>query len=112
MSMPLHSISRSGSISTVKTPASPYDPLSSALAAAQARYTIANPESLKAHNDACQDLPGGNTRTVLHSSPFPMTFGMYFFLHSSDIKMSILLVLLLGLDLNGDVSFRKDAIYF
>jgi hypothetical protein len=24
---------------------------------------------------ACNDFPGGNTRTVLHSSPFPITFG-------------------------------------
>ena len=80
MSNPLHSTARPRSVSSTKThrsPPSQYDPLSAALAAAQARYTVANPESLKAHNDACQDLPGGNTRTVLHSSPFPMTFGKY-----------------------------------
>lgn len=70
--------SRSGSIpadQSPRSPASPYDPLSSALSTAQARYTIANAQSLKAHNEACHDFPGGNTRTVLHSSPFPITFG-------------------------------------
>jgi glutamate-1-semialdehyde 2,1-aminomutase len=56
-------------------PESSLDPLSAALASAQARYTVANPNSLEAHTWACQDFPGGNTRTVLHSSPFPITFG-------------------------------------
>lgn len=72
--------SRSGSIVSLhspRSPASPYDPISSALSSAQARYTISNPQSLAAHNDACQDLPGGNTRTVLHTSPFPIAFCTY-----------------------------------
>lgn len=54
-----------------------FDPLSAALSSSQARYTVANPKSLEAHNEACKDFPGGNTRTVLHSSPFPITFGQY-----------------------------------
>lgn len=65
---------RSGSLSSIKSPASPFDPLYAALSSAQSRYTLSNPKSLKAHNEACQDFPGGNTRTVLHASPFPLTF--------------------------------------
>jgi hypothetical protein len=66
------------SIKSPRTPASSFDPLSAALSSVQAKYALSNPHSLKAHNEACQDFPGGNTRTVLHSSPFPITFGSYF----------------------------------
>ena len=45
-----------------------------ALAEAHQAYTRDNPRSLKAYNASCQHLPGGNTRTVLHSNPFPLTF--------------------------------------
>jgi glutamate-1-semialdehyde 2,1-aminomutase len=60
-----------------RNPDSSFDPLSAALSSSQVRYTVANPKSLEAHNEACKDFPGGNTRTVLHSSPFPITFGQY-----------------------------------
>jgi len=71
-----HAASESrASIKSPQSPASPFDPLAAALSSVQARYTLSNPQSLKAHNEACQDFPGGNTRTVLHSSPFPVTFG-------------------------------------
>jgi len=70
-----HSRSRSGSsIETPRSPASPFDPLSAALSGQQAKYTLRNQKSLKAHNDVCHYFPGGNTRTVLYSSPFPITF--------------------------------------
>jgi hypothetical protein len=69
-----HSGSRS-SVQSSRGPASLVDPITSALSTAQARYTLSNSKSLKAHNEACHDFPGGNTRTVLHCSPFPMTFG-------------------------------------
>ncbi|KAH8687572.1 putative glutamate-1-semialdehyde 2,1-aminomutase [Tricladium varicosporioides] len=62
------------SIKSLRSPASPFDPLGGALSSAQARYTVSNSQSLEAHNEACHDFPGGNTRTVLHSSPFPITF--------------------------------------
>ena len=44
-----------------------------ALADAFARYTASNSESLKRYEQACEVFPGGNTRTVLFYSPFPLT---------------------------------------
>ena len=52
------------------TPVSQQD----ALAKAHSSYTHLNSFSLRAHQSACQDQPGGNTRTVLHANPFPITF--------------------------------------
>ena len=52
------------------TPVSQQD----ALAKAHSSYTHLNPISLQAHQSACQHQPGGNTRTVLHTNPFPITF--------------------------------------
>lgn len=43
-----------------------------ALAAAQFRYIANNPLSKKQHERAVEALPGGNTRTLLHTSPFPL----------------------------------------
>ncbi|MCJ1246315.1 hypothetical protein MMC30_003521 [Trapelia coarctata] len=54
--------------------AEPLSLVGEAVAKACEEYTKRNPESLKAYNDSCHHLPGGNTRTVLHSSPFPLTF--------------------------------------
>ena len=48
------------------------EPLASAAALARERYRKDNPTSLKIFNDALQALPGANTRTVLHYSPFPV----------------------------------------
>lgn len=48
--------------------------LTAALAAAESRFAAANPESERAHRAATSFLPGGNTRTSLHYSPFPVTF--------------------------------------
>ena len=45
-----------------------------ALEEAHATYTSRNPSSLEAHRSARQYQPGGNTRTVLHANPFPITF--------------------------------------
>lgn len=44
-----------------------------ALDAAIRRYEAANPESRARHRQATEVMPGGNTRTVLHFSPFPLT---------------------------------------
>ncbi|KAK3994405.1 pyridoxal phosphate-dependent transferase [Cladorrhinum sp. PSN332] len=44
-----------------------------ALAAAEARFALNNPLSKSQHDLAVSSLPGGNTRTVLHTSPFPLT---------------------------------------
>ncbi|KAF7548726.1 hypothetical protein G7046_g8578 [Stylonectria norvegica] len=43
-----------------------------ALTAAISRYEEKNPRSQALHQEAVKHLPGGNTRTVLHASPFPL----------------------------------------
>ncbi len=40
---------------------------------ARSRYASANPRSREADESAAQYLPGGNTRTILHFEPFPLT---------------------------------------
>jgi glutamate-1-semialdehyde 2,1-aminomutase len=42
--------------------------------AAEQRYATDNPRSAERHRRAAQWMPGGNTRTSLHYSPFPLTF--------------------------------------
>mgnify|MGYP000728259418 CR=1 FL=1 len=44
------------------------------LAEVEAAYVAANPKSLARFEAAAGPMPGGNTRTVLHFSPFPLTF--------------------------------------
>ncbi len=48
--------------------------LTDAAAEAEARYVAANPRSAEQYRNATEAMPGGNTRTVLHFSPFPLTF--------------------------------------
>ena len=48
--------------------------LDAALAEAVARYTAANAASAARHDKARGSMPGGNTRTVLHYSPFPLAW--------------------------------------
>lgn len=43
-----------------------------ALGAAEARFVVNNPFSKAKHDLALGSLPGGNTRTLLHTSPFPL----------------------------------------
>jgi len=47
--------------------------LKHAIEDARARYASANPQSMAADKSAERYLPGGNTRTVLHYDPFPLT---------------------------------------
>jgi glutamate-1-semialdehyde 2,1-aminomutase len=47
--------------------------LQSALAEARQAYIDRNPTSFARHHEACQAMPGGNTRTTLHNNPFPLT---------------------------------------
>jgi len=47
--------------------------LRSAIEDARSRYVSANPLSQAADEDAARYLPGGNTRSVLHFDPFPLT---------------------------------------
>ena len=44
-----------------------------ALEESRARYVAANPRSMAADKNAEQHMPGGNTRSVLHYDPFPLT---------------------------------------
>jgi glutamate-1-semialdehyde 2,1-aminomutase len=46
--------------------------LASALREAEERYVRANPRSAAIHGAAKAAMPGGNTRTTLHYSPFPL----------------------------------------
>ena len=47
--------------------------MQSALVEARQAYADANPKSFGRHHEACEAMPGGNTRTTLHTSPFPLT---------------------------------------
>ncbi|MCJ1433076.1 hypothetical protein MMC27_002435 [Xylographa pallens] len=62
-----------GSVSTEQSP-KPHDALQAAVFKARTEYIIANPNSSQAYTESCQYMPGGNTRTILHTSPFPLTF--------------------------------------
>ena len=46
--------------------------LASALSEAEQRYIAANPMSARLSAEARANLPGGNTRTTVHFSPFPL----------------------------------------
>jgi glutamate-1-semialdehyde 2,1-aminomutase len=48
--------------------------LDAAIAEAEARYGAANPQSRARAQAAAQVMPGGNTRTVLHYTPFPLAW--------------------------------------
>lgn len=56
-----------------KVDAAADDSLRQALAAAQNRFIESHPKSKEHHDIAVSHLPGGNTRTLLHTSPFPLT---------------------------------------
>ena len=47
--------------------------LEAALEDTTSRYVAANPASAGRFEQACKHLPGGNTRSILHFSPFPLT---------------------------------------
>ncbi|EMD91631.1 hypothetical protein COCC4DRAFT_128612 [Bipolaris maydis ATCC 48331] len=58
--------------STIDTARSGHATVSGALEAAKQRFAKRNPVSLKLHEEASKRLPGGNTRSVLHTAPFPI----------------------------------------
>jgi glutamate-1-semialdehyde 2,1-aminomutase len=43
------------------------------VAEAEQRYVDRNPESRRLHEERAQFMPGGNTRSVIHVPPFPLT---------------------------------------
>lgn len=47
--------------------------LASSLAAAEERYRADNPKSAARAEEAARAMPGGNTRTVTHYTPYPLT---------------------------------------
>ncbi len=47
--------------------------LDAALADAESRYRARTPRSAEHYQRACASMPGGNTRSVLHFSPYPVT---------------------------------------
>ncbi|KIX01047.1 uncharacterized protein Z518_10113 [Rhinocladiella mackenziei CBS 650.93] len=47
--------------------------VNSTLSAARTRFTNRNPKSLALHQNAADYLPGGNTRSLLHTFPFPIS---------------------------------------
>ena len=59
---------RQAAVKTVR----PNQDLPSALQEAEEQYTAANPKSRALHAAAAAHLPGGNTRTTVYFSPFPL----------------------------------------
>ncbi|HET6159264.1 MAG TPA: aminotransferase class III-fold pyridoxal phosphate-dependent enzyme [Dongiaceae bacterium] len=59
--------------------------LDSALNEAESRYVSANPKSAARHSAARSSMPGGNTRTVLHYSPFPLAWAKGEGAHLTDL---------------------------
>lgn len=49
-----------------------YETIKDAIEAAKAWFVERNPESLKLHHEAVKSMPGGNTRSLLHTAPFPV----------------------------------------
>lgn len=47
--------------------------LEDALRQAHQDYSDLHPQSRESYENACKYLPGGNTRTILHTTPFPLT---------------------------------------
>lgn len=48
--------------------------LADALGAVESLYCIRRPISAQCQRESAEHMPGGNTRTVLHFSPFPLVF--------------------------------------
>jgi glutamate-1-semialdehyde 2,1-aminomutase len=58
---------------TTKLARPPSETVKAAIEDARLRYVAANPRSHAADEDAARHLPGGNTRTILHFEPYPLT---------------------------------------
>ena len=52
----------------------PTSDLADALGEAEAQYRSRHPKSAARQEEAAQHMPGGNTRTVLYFTPFPLTW--------------------------------------
>jgi 4-aminobutyrate aminotransferase-like enzyme len=60
-----------GSLSENSNTLSSQEALKSALQQAHQEYSDVHPKSRKSYENACKYMPGGNTRTVLYTTPFP-----------------------------------------
>ena len=49
------------------------DEVAALVAEAERRYVERNPESRRLHEERSRSMPGGNTRSVIHLEPFPLT---------------------------------------
>lgn len=57
----------------IKLPAkSSPENITEALGAARTRFAERNKTSSKLHDESVKSLPGGNTRSLLHTAPFPV----------------------------------------
>jgi glutamate-1-semialdehyde 2,1-aminomutase len=59
--------------------------LAGALEASEQRFAAANPISEKLYRHAGASMPGGNTRSSLYYSPFPLTFSLGDAQHLTDV---------------------------
>jgi glutamate-1-semialdehyde 2,1-aminomutase len=64
-----------GSLPESSNDLSSHEALIHALRQAHQEYSDLHPESRKSYENACKFLPGGNTRTVIFTTPFPLTIG-------------------------------------
>lgn len=62
-----------GSIEPARSSIALSSNLNQSLETAKQNYTERHARSRKSHEEACLYMPGGNTRTVLHTQPFPLT---------------------------------------
>lgn len=66
-------ISEKEATGTIKPPTkSIHENIAGALEAAKIRFAERNNTSLKLHEESVKSLPGGNTRSLLHTAPFPV----------------------------------------
>lgn len=61
-----------GSSVAVKSHTRESSELNTAVAAAKQRFIERNPNSGRLFEEAAEYLPGGNTRTLLYSAPYPL----------------------------------------
>lgn len=65
-----------GDPATHNSDAAAADELAAAVREAEARYVAANPKSMARAEAARTSMPGGNTRSILHFNPAPLTISL------------------------------------
>jgi glutamate-1-semialdehyde 2,1-aminomutase len=59
--------------------------LDEAVTQARHRYATLRPQGARMHSEACEVMPGGNTRTVLYHGPFPLRIARGWDQHVVDV---------------------------